>query len=157
MLRGEAHPMHKLTEEQILQIRELYKIGHRNINVIARNYKVSPANIKKIVTNKTWTHMLKWPYENICLDGVPPPQIRSSSNAEVSPCFCTNQQIDTTLKNDTTQQTTNPSTYCLSTWQERTMTITAHTDIYSAGQRFQIISPQPTKFGKSMNFNTAIN
>ena len=63
MLRGEAHPMHKLTEEHILQIRELYKIGHRNINVIARNYKVSPANIKKIVTNKTWTHMIKWPYE----------------------------------------------------------------------------------------------
>ena len=64
MLRGEAHPMHKLTEVQVLQIRELYKIGHRNINVIARNYKVSPANIKKIVTNKTWTHMLKWPYES---------------------------------------------------------------------------------------------
>ena len=63
MLRGESHPMHKLTEEQILQIRELYKVGHRNINVIARNYKVSPANIKKIVTNKTWTHMIKWPYE----------------------------------------------------------------------------------------------
>ena len=64
MLRGEAHPMHKLTEVQILQIRELYKIGHRNINVIARNYKVSPTNIKKIVTNKTWKHMVKWPYES---------------------------------------------------------------------------------------------
>ena len=63
MLRGEAHPMHKLTEEQILQIRELYKVGHRNINVIARNYRVSSANIKKIVTNQTWTHMIKWPYE----------------------------------------------------------------------------------------------
>ena len=65
MLRGEAHPMHKLTEEQIMQIRELYKVGHRNINVIARNYKVSPANIKKIVTNQTWTHMIKWPYERV--------------------------------------------------------------------------------------------
>ncbi len=64
MLRGEAHPMHKLTEVQILEIRELYKIGHRNINVIARNYKVSPANIKKIVTNETWKHMVKWPYES---------------------------------------------------------------------------------------------
>jgi hypothetical protein len=63
MLRGEAHPMHKLTEEQILQIRDLWKIGHRNIRVISRNYGVSPANIKKIVTNKTWTHMIKWPYE----------------------------------------------------------------------------------------------
>lgn len=63
MLRGEAHPMHKLTETQILQIRELYKMGHRNVNVMARNYGVSPANIKKIVTNQTWTHMIKWPYE----------------------------------------------------------------------------------------------
>ena len=52
------------TKEQILQIRELYKVGHRNINVIARNYKVSPANIKKIVTNETWKHMVKWPYES---------------------------------------------------------------------------------------------
>jgi hypothetical protein len=65
MLRGEAHPMHKLTEEQVMQIRELWKIGHRNIRVLARNNGVSQANIKKIVTNKTWTHMLKWPYERI--------------------------------------------------------------------------------------------
>lgn len=65
MLRGEAHPMHKLTEDQVLQIRELWKVGHRNIKVLARNNGVSQANIKKIVTNKTWTHMLKWPYERI--------------------------------------------------------------------------------------------
>ncbi len=63
MLKGEAHPMHKLTEKQVSEIRELYRIGHRNVGVIARNYKVSPANIKKIVTNQTWTHMIKWPYE----------------------------------------------------------------------------------------------
>ena len=65
MLRGEAHPMHKLTEEQVMQIRDLWKVGHRNIKVLARNNGVSQANIKKIVTNKTWTHMLKWPYERI--------------------------------------------------------------------------------------------
>ena len=65
MLRGEAHPMHKLTEEQVTQIRELWKRGHRNIRVLARNHGVSQANIKKIVTNRTWTHMLKWPYERI--------------------------------------------------------------------------------------------
>ena len=65
MLRGEAHPMHKLTEEQVMQIRDLWKIGHRNIRVLARNNGVSQANIKKIVTNKTWTHMLKWPYERV--------------------------------------------------------------------------------------------
>ena len=65
MLRGEAHPMHKLTEDQVLQIRELWKVGHRNIKVLARNHGVSQANIKKIVTNVTWKHMLKWPYERI--------------------------------------------------------------------------------------------
>jgi hypothetical protein len=63
MLKGEAHPMHKLTEKQVLQIRELWKVGHRNVKVLARNNGVSPANIKKIVTNQTWTHMIKWPYE----------------------------------------------------------------------------------------------
>ena len=63
MLKGEAHPMHTLTEKQVETIRELWKIGHRNVKVLAQNHKVSPANIKKIVTNKTWTHMLKWPYE----------------------------------------------------------------------------------------------
>ena len=63
MLKGEAHPMHKLTEKQVTQIRELWKVGHRNVRVLARNNGVSPANIKKIVTNKTWTHMIKWPYE----------------------------------------------------------------------------------------------
>jgi hypothetical protein len=63
MLRGEAHPMHKLTDAQVTQIRELWKIGHRNIKVLARNNKVSPANIQLIVKNKTWIHLLKWPYE----------------------------------------------------------------------------------------------
>ncbi len=63
MLKGEAHPMHKLTEKQGTQIRELWKVGHRNVKVLARNNGVSPANIKKIVTNQTWTHMIKWPYE----------------------------------------------------------------------------------------------
>jgi hypothetical protein len=64
-LVGEAHPMHKLTEEQVLRIRELWTVGHRNVKVLARNHGVSQANIKKIVTNRTWKHMLKWPYERI--------------------------------------------------------------------------------------------
>lgn len=56
--RGEQHPMHKLTEKQVEIIRELWRVGHRNIRVLARNNGVSPANIKKIVKNETWTHML---------------------------------------------------------------------------------------------------
>ncbi len=65
ILRGQFHPSAKLTDEQVLMIRHLWKIGHRNIRVIARNHNVSSSNIKKIVTNQTWTHMLKWPYEKV--------------------------------------------------------------------------------------------
>lgn len=55
-LRGESHPRAKLTNEQVRQIRELYKQGF-STNVIARNYKVSKWNIEEIVKNKTWTHI----------------------------------------------------------------------------------------------------
>lgn len=58
VLRGESHPAHKLTEEQVTVIRKLWKIGHRNIKVLARNHGVSPANIRRIVNNETWTHLL---------------------------------------------------------------------------------------------------
>jgi len=57
-LRGELHPQHKLTEEQVYTIRKLWKVGHRNVRVLARNNGVSPANIRRIVKNETWTHLL---------------------------------------------------------------------------------------------------
>jgi len=57
ILRGQTHPSAKLTDEQVIQIRRLWKMGHRNVRVIARNNKVSPANIIKIVKNQTWTHL----------------------------------------------------------------------------------------------------
>jgi hypothetical protein len=57
-LRGERHPLAKLSDEQVLQIRNLWKMGHRNIRVIARNNGVSSSNIQKIVQNKTWTHLV---------------------------------------------------------------------------------------------------
>lgn len=55
-LRGESHPRAKLTNEQVRQIRDLYKQGF-STNVIARNYKVSKWNVEEIVKNKTWTHI----------------------------------------------------------------------------------------------------
>jgi hypothetical protein len=57
-LRGESHPQHKLTEDQVKAIRKLWAIGHRNIRVLARNNGVSQANIRKIVKGQTWTHIL---------------------------------------------------------------------------------------------------
>jgi len=57
ILRGQSHPSAKLTDEQVLQIRRLWNMGHRNIRVIARNNKVSSSNILKIVKNETLTHL----------------------------------------------------------------------------------------------------
>jgi DNA-binding MarR family transcriptional regulator len=57
ILRGQTHPSAKLTDEQVLQIRRLWQMGHRNIKVIARNNKVSPSNVLKIIQRKTWTHL----------------------------------------------------------------------------------------------------
>jgi hypothetical protein len=55
--RGQSHPSAKLTDEQVLNIRKLWKMGHRNIRVIARNNKISSANVVKIVKHKTWQHL----------------------------------------------------------------------------------------------------
>jgi len=55
-LRGESHPSAKLTNEQVIKIRELDKQGF-STNVIARNFKVSKWNVEQIVKNKTWTHI----------------------------------------------------------------------------------------------------
>ena len=57
-LRGESHPAHKLTEIQVKSIRNLWKVGHRNVRVLAQNNGVSPANIRRIVRNETWVHLL---------------------------------------------------------------------------------------------------
>jgi len=60
ILRGQTHPSAKLTDEQVLQIRRLWQMGHRNIKVIARNNKVSPSNVLKIIQRKTWTHLTEF-------------------------------------------------------------------------------------------------
>lgn len=57
ILRGQSHPSAKLTDEQVLNIRKLWRMGHRNIRVIAINHKISSANVVKIVKNKTWQHL----------------------------------------------------------------------------------------------------
>ena len=56
-LRGEAHPRAKLTNEEVIKIRELYSMGF-STNVISRNFKVSKWNIQEIVDEKTWKHLL---------------------------------------------------------------------------------------------------
>ena len=58
---GEQHPHSKLNNKQVVQIRNLWDIGHRNIRVIAKNFGVSTTNIRKIVEGETWKHLIKWP------------------------------------------------------------------------------------------------
>ena len=50
ILRGQQHPSAKLTEEQVLIIRDLWRMGHRNIRVIAQKPKTisTSPNISKI-------------------------------------------------------------------------------------------------------------
>ena len=48
ILRGQSHPSSKLTDEQVIQIRRLWRMGHRNVRVIAQNNKCSSANILRI-------------------------------------------------------------------------------------------------------------
>ena len=55
-LRGELHPKAKLSREEVLKIRELYKLGF-SPRVIAKNFKVSTWNILEIIKRKTWKHL----------------------------------------------------------------------------------------------------
>jgi hypothetical protein len=57
MLKGEQHPNHKLTDGQVEMIRALWKMGHRNLKVIAANNGVSTTNVRKIVKREIWTHI----------------------------------------------------------------------------------------------------
>jgi len=50
--RGTKSFTSKLTEEQVKEIRTINNLSYSNIS---RKYKVSPATIRDIILNKTWT------------------------------------------------------------------------------------------------------
>lgn len=56
-VRGELHPKAKLTEDEVRMIRELFNMGF-STKIISKNYKVSEWNVKSIVKNLTWTHLI---------------------------------------------------------------------------------------------------
>jgi hypothetical protein len=47
----------KLNEQQVLEIREMYKGKGMSYRQLAKKYKVSFATIRDIITRKTWTHI----------------------------------------------------------------------------------------------------
>jgi hypothetical protein len=56
ILRGGGHPRSKLTDHQVLEIRELRGKGLKLTDLSAR-YGVSTTHIKYIVYRKSWTHI----------------------------------------------------------------------------------------------------
>jgi hypothetical protein len=55
--RGERLPQHKLTEQDVLEIRELQAKGIYNMNELSRIYEVSNTAIKRVVHRRTWAHV----------------------------------------------------------------------------------------------------
>lgn len=54
--RGEKHPMAKLTELQVQEIRMLAHLGEMSYNDIAKRFGIKLGGVSNIVYNKTW----KW-------------------------------------------------------------------------------------------------
>lgn len=55
-VRGEQHPMAKLTELQVKEIFELLSCGKCSSRAIADRYNVGEADIDRIRTGKLWGH-----------------------------------------------------------------------------------------------------
>ena len=56
-LKGTEHPQSKLSEEQVLQIRELYATGNFSQRQLAKQFGVVQAQIYRIINRKKWTHL----------------------------------------------------------------------------------------------------
>ena len=57
-LRGEESHKAKLTEREVVEIRQLYDSGQFSQRVLARQYAVGRSNIGNIVNRKTWRSVL---------------------------------------------------------------------------------------------------
>jgi len=51
---GEKNPYSKLTQEQVKEIRQSFSNKRGQYKQLSQKYNVSPATIRKILTNKTW-------------------------------------------------------------------------------------------------------
>lgn len=54
---GEKHGLSKLSEKDILEIRNLYNTGKYTMTYLAGKYNVSMPNISSIIKRKTWQHV----------------------------------------------------------------------------------------------------
>lgn len=56
-LRGEQHPLHKLTTEDVLTIRSSYVPGATRMADLAKCHHVSKTTVSLILNGKTWQHL----------------------------------------------------------------------------------------------------
>lgn len=56
-VRGESNGMRKLSDIEILEIRELYSAGKHTQKDLGEIFGVSPSAISRIVGNKRWNHV----------------------------------------------------------------------------------------------------
>lgn len=54
---GEGHYLAKLTEVDVLEIRERYMAGDGTAEMIAEDYPVTPGNVVQILSGRTWKHV----------------------------------------------------------------------------------------------------
>lgn len=52
--RGENHPLHKLTEENVRYIRRSVANHERSQAELARRFGVDPSTIRQVVVGETW-------------------------------------------------------------------------------------------------------
>jgi len=55
--RGEGSPSSKLTEENAIEIIEMWETGNFTQKELGKKYKVAPQNISSIVTGRSWRHL----------------------------------------------------------------------------------------------------
>jgi len=55
--RGENHGHSKITEAQVLEIRDKYSKGTHTQEELATEYNISHSTISLIINRKTWTHI----------------------------------------------------------------------------------------------------
>ncbi len=56
--KGEGCHSHKLTDEQVIEMRNLYKTGQYSKAQLARKFNVSNVNAGDIINGNTWKHLL---------------------------------------------------------------------------------------------------
>jgi hypothetical protein len=55
---GEGNAHHILTDENVIEMRQLYATGRYTLKSLAERYRTTESNVSRIVNRKTWKHLL---------------------------------------------------------------------------------------------------